>query len=114
VSLAVVGGVQSVYSVQKIKSLPRLHRAVVKGNLPKAKKLSLRMKTGELNATDKEKRTALHYACAGGQEETVAHLCSELRADPNVRDSSGCTPLHRVSISRYNYTNPLKELFMRL
>ena len=44
-------------------------------------------------------RTPLHLACAVGHEAIVFHLCSVARADPNLKDSAGCTPLHRVSPS---------------
>ena len=45
-----------VYNVQKEKELPKLHRAVWKGNLEKVMKLTKSVKTSELNSTDKEKR----------------------------------------------------------
>ena len=121
------GVVVGVYNVQKERELPKLHRAVWKGNFEKVMKLTKGMKMSELNSTDKEKRytrdcaasvskysvsqlhlcmmsmvlllpcrTALHFACAGRREAIVSHLCTVAKADPNMRDSSGCTPLHRV------------------
>ena len=44
------------YNIQKERELPKLHRAVWKGNLEKVMKLTKGMKTSELNSTDKEKR----------------------------------------------------------
>ena len=55
-TLHTASAVQTVYHVQKEKELPKLHRAVWKGNLDKVKKLTKSMKTSELNSTDKEKR----------------------------------------------------------
>ena len=55
-SPAGVAGIQSVYNINKIKSLPKLHRSAAKGNLLKTKKLTVGMKRSALNSTDKEKR----------------------------------------------------------
>lgn len=42
--------------MKKVKELPKLHRAVWKGNLEKVKKLTKSIKRSDLNSTDKEKR----------------------------------------------------------
>lgn len=42
-------------------------------------------------------RTALHLACARGLGEIVLHLCATCKADTNVLDDDGATPMHRVS-----------------
>ena len=47
---------ESAYSVRREKSLPKLHRAVWKGKLDKVKKLTVNIKTSQLNAADKEQR----------------------------------------------------------
>ena len=58
---------ESVYSVRKVKDLPKLHRAVWKGNLEKVRRLTKSVKTSELNSTDKEKRQIVQVLAASQQ-----------------------------------------------
>ena len=53
---AIGAAIVSLYHVQKEKAIPKLHRAVWKGNITKVRKLTVNMKKSELNSTDKEKR----------------------------------------------------------
>jgi len=46
-----------------------------------------------INAEDKERRTALHYACGIGNPKAATALL-EFGADPNAEDKAGYTPLH--------------------
>ena len=57
-----IGVVVGVYNIQKERELPKLHRAVWKGNFEKVMKLTKGMKMSELNSTDKEKRYTRHCA----------------------------------------------------
>ena len=50
------GEVQDAYVIAKEKDLPKLHRAVWKGDLTKVKQLTKNVKESELNARDKEER----------------------------------------------------------
>ena len=52
----VPGEVQDAYVIAKEKDLPKLHRAVWKGDLTKVKQLTKNAKERELNARDKEER----------------------------------------------------------
>ena len=52
---------------------------------------------GGVNATDKACRaTALHYAVAEQHVEAVELLLNDFRAEPNMADKDGRTPLHNV------------------
>jgi ankyrin repeat protein len=53
--------------------------------------------------------TALHYAAARGNGETVRHLIT-LGADPTMKDRSGSTPLHFACSLRQNAVDVLKIL----
>ena len=44
-------------------------------------------------------RTALHLACAKGLGEMVLHLAATCKADTNIPDAEGATPLHRVCVA---------------
>lgn len=49
----------------------------------------------QLEASDSNGRTPLHYACYHATAEVVSELC-RLRADVNHVDAKGRTPLHVV------------------
>ena len=46
------------------------------------------------------RRTALHLACARGHCDIVNHLLL-MQASITACDSDGCTPMHKVTHSRY-------------
>jgi hypothetical protein len=50
----------------------------------------------KVNATDKDKETALHSAASGGST-MVAEVLLEAGADVNARDEEGLTPLHTAA-----------------
>jgi len=48
----------------------------------------------DINAKDNLGKTALHYACEFGQDDTIELLLKH-NADPNTKEfSNGLTPLH--------------------
>lgn len=50
------GEVQDAYVVSRLKDLPKLHKAVWKGEVARVKHLTKDLKKGEVDATDKMKR----------------------------------------------------------
>ena len=79
-----------------------LHDAAKSGDLDKARKLlqggkyNVNMKAGDYSHT----RTALHLACCNGHIDMVRMFISEFKADVNIRDSDGDTPLNRAAINK--------------
>ena len=49
-------GANYAYVISKVKDLPKLHRAVWKGNMTKVKSITKGIRKKDLNATDKAKR----------------------------------------------------------
>ncbi|PAA75917.1 hypothetical protein BOX15_Mlig001809g8 [Macrostomum lignano] len=74
----------------KEKSLDKIYRAAWNGDIKK-----LNTFQNDVNVPDSEKRTALHLACANGQERAVDVLLS-MGADATVVDKENRTPLYRA------------------
>uniref|UniRef100_A0A2K5Q3X2 Ankyrin repeat domain 18B n=1 Tax=Cebus imitator TaxID=2715852 RepID=A0A2K5Q3X2_CEBIM len=115
--------------------LRKIHRAAVKGDAAEVERCLAR-RSRDLNARDKQRRTALHLACAHGhvevvsllvdrkcqidvyrsqlfrhdavhsQEETCASILLKHGANPNLKDSYGNTALHYAV---YNDATSLAE-----
>ncbi|XP_043944663.1 ankyrin repeat domain-containing protein 26-like isoform X2 [Protopterus annectens] len=77
------GSLASGRYAMKDKGLSKLHKASSSGDLSKVKQLA---KKSDINQVDKENRTALHFACANGNVDIVAHLV-EKKCNINVCDS---------------------------
>uniref|UniRef100_A0A1I8HB03 ANK_REP_REGION domain-containing protein n=1 Tax=Macrostomum lignano TaxID=282301 RepID=A0A1I8HB03_9PLAT len=74
----------------KEKSLDKIYRAAWNGDIKK-----LNTFKNDVNVPDSEKRTALHLACANGQERALDVLLS-MGADATVVDKENRTPLYRA------------------
>jgi ankyrin repeat protein len=72
-----------------------IHDAVKEGNLNKVIEI-LENDPGQLNRTDSNGRTPLHYACLFGKND-VAQLLIKKGADIDPRDENQTTPLHIVA-----------------
>eukprot|EP00211_Chloroparvula_japonica_P005047 CAMPEP_0119155876 /NCGR_PEP_ID=MMETSP1310-20130426/51973_1 /TAXON_ID=464262 /ORGANISM="Genus nov. species nov., Strain RCC2339" /LENGTH=858 /DNA_ID=CAMNT_0007148483 /DNA_START=92 /DNA_END=2665 /DNA_ORIENTATION=- len=67
-----------------------IHTAAYAGDLKTVKGL---MKKTAVNSLDAEGRTAAHYAVAGGHVHVLNHLVVKGRANLNLQDKDGTTPL---------------------
>ncbi|CAI5785378.1 repeat domain-containing 26 isoform X7 [Podarcis lilfordi] len=79
------------YVVRK-KELGQLHRAAAEGSLGDVQRLVQRH---DINEPDKDSRTPLHLACAGGYTDIVAFLVGN-KCQLNFRDNEGKTPLMKA------------------
>ena len=83
-------------SLQKLVNIIKLVNATKSENVEevKAKLKELQKDPNfDINAKDKDGRTALHYAAFHGTPETVQALIA-VGADVNAKDKDGLTPLH--------------------
>jgi ankyrin repeat protein len=64
----------------------------------------------DVNSTDKDGYTALHYAASGGSVGCCRLLLTQ-GADINVRSVNGCTPLYMAAQS--GYTKTVNELIAK-
>lgn len=69
-----------------------LMQICLKGTLEQVK-LLLNHKA-DCKLTDFEGRTSLHYAAHGSNNDIISHLIKTCKMDPNIRSSTGQTPLH--------------------
>ncbi|XP_067906623.1 ankyrin repeat domain-containing protein 26 isoform X2 [Heterodontus francisci] len=86
------GSVVSVGYELKEKDLGKLHKAASTGDLPKLRQL---IKKNYINQLDKENRTPLHLACAGGHADAVAFLV-ENKSKLNICDNDNRSPLMKA------------------
>ncbi|CAJ1056223.1 ankyrin repeat domain-containing protein 26 isoform X2 [Xyrichtys novacula] len=86
------GSVLSVGYELKDKDLGKVHKAASVGDVAKLKQLS---KKNDINQLDKENRTALHIACAGGHVEVVQFLV-ESKAKLNLCDNQNRSALMKA------------------
>ena len=70
-----------------------LHCAAISGKLDKARKL---LQSGKYDVNMKTGVTALVLSCAYGHIDMVRMLISEFKADVNIRNRYGDTPLHNA------------------
>lgn len=56
----------------------------------------------DVNATDGEGRTLLHYAAAGNQPQVISYLFDEFDPDPRPVDNAGKTPLDHALEKGYD------------
>jgi len=70
-------------------NLPAVILAVQQNNLTALEKLN----ENELNETDSEGRTAIHYVCALGNRELLNFLLNK-GCSPHQVDNKGRTPVH--------------------
>jgi len=56
----------------------------------------------DVNDTDAEGRTCLHWATDGGHIALIQYLVGEARAQINSQDSSGCTALHYAAMCEHS------------
>lgn len=83
--------------VNSLQDAPILEQAVFHGDSDEVR--SLIYKKEDVNATDGERRTALHAAAYLGDGEIVDLLILS-GAHINAKDSKWTTPLHRACASR--------------
>ncbi|XP_068595064.1 ankyrin repeat domain-containing protein 26 [Brachionichthys hirsutus] len=76
----------------KDKGLGKVHKAAAAGDVAKLKQLA---KKNDLNQLDKENRTALHIACAGGHAEAVQFLV-ESKTKLNLCDNQNRSALMKA------------------
>uniref|UniRef100_A0A4W3IVU5 Uncharacterized protein n=1 Tax=Callorhinchus milii TaxID=7868 RepID=A0A4W3IVU5_CALMI len=76
----------------KDKDLGKLHKAASAGDVAKLRQL---IKKHDINQLDKENRTPLHLACAGGHAESVAFLV-ENKSKLNICDNDNRSPLMKA------------------
>ncbi|RWS03952.1 serine/threonine-protein phosphatase 6 regulatory ankyrin repeat subunit A-like protein [Dinothrombium tinctorium] len=74
-----------------------LHLAAKFGRLNRV--LDLIRYGADVNATDKQLLTALHYAARGGHSPVIETLIAQSNIKINILDISGMTPLHHVAFS---------------
>ncbi|XP_028287089.1 ankyrin repeat domain-containing protein 26 [Parambassis ranga] len=86
------GSVLSAGYELKDKDLGKVHKAASAGDLSKLKQLA---KKNDINQLDKENRTALHIACAGGHVEVVQFLV-ESKAKLNLCDNQNRSALMKA------------------
>jgi ankyrin repeat protein len=72
-----------------------LHRATQSGSVECVRYLIA--KKANVNAIDKQGRTPLHWACIGGDKQTVAELLKSTEINVNAISQSGATPLHSAA-----------------
>ena len=74
-----------------------IHKAAYKGDLDEVRQL---LKSGvDPDTPGASQRTALHRAIAGDQTSVVEFLLDN-KANVNVKDKSGRTPLHWAAVKR--------------
>lgn len=80
-----------------------LRLAAFNGDLPLVKKLTKENRKAVHLAGPETLRTALHRACENGHNHVVTYLLKSksAKADPNVMDYQGNTPLH-LAIQAFN------------
>uniref|UniRef100_G3QH92 CCDC144C-like coiled-coil domain-containing protein n=1 Tax=Gorilla gorilla gorilla TaxID=9595 RepID=G3QH92_GORGO len=71
--------------------LQKIHRAAVKGDAAEVERCLAR-RSGDLDALDKQHRTALHLACASGRVQVVTLLVSR-KCQIDICDKENRTPL---------------------
>lgn len=91
-----------------------LHHALANSNITKKEKTDLvnmlLNKGVPVSTFNKRNITPLHLACKAQLPEVVQRL-TEMKADPNIKDSSGQTPLHYcVTPESVKCNNPAEEL----
>ena len=73
--------------------LPSLHHCAQMGNFPKTT-LALMSSGADVNEIDADKLSPLHWACAQGNEDTIAALLSNPRLNPNLGAPGWHRPIH--------------------
>ncbi|XP_077805235.1 putative ankyrin repeat domain-containing protein 20A2 [Macaca mulatta] len=91
----VLGSIDHVYtgSGYRIRDseLQKIHKAAVKGDAAEVERCLAR-RSGDLDALDKQHRTALHLACASGHEKVVTLLINR-KCQIDICDKENRTPL---------------------
>ncbi|XP_065378672.1 putative ankyrin repeat domain-containing protein 20A2 [Macaca fascicularis] len=91
----VLGSIDHVYtgSGYRIRDseLQKIHKAAVKGDVAEVERCLAR-RSGDLDALDKQHRTALHLACASGHEKVVTLLINR-KCQIDICDKENRTPL---------------------
>ncbi|XP_072863242.1 putative ankyrin repeat domain-containing protein 20A2 isoform X3 [Chlorocebus sabaeus] len=91
----VLGSIDQVYtgSGYRIRDseLQKIHKAAVKGDAAKVERCLAR-RSGDLDALDKQHRTALHLACASGHAKVVT-LLIDRKCQIDICDKENRTPL---------------------
>ncbi|XP_069846776.1 ankyrin repeat domain-containing protein 62-like isoform X1 [Dipodomys merriami] len=82
-------------SLTQYKASKKMHKAASAGDVDKVRRMLHRGKI-DVNAKDKNNRSALHYACAYGHPEVVT-LLMEMNCDIDVYDSDNNTALMKAS-----------------
>ena len=70
-----------------------LHMAVKSGDMNKVRRLLRSGKYDNIDCTDSNGQTPLHYACAAGHLDIVIVLIAEFNACMFLKDKNGCIPL---------------------